>query len=383
MPCGRIRSANTVSAIRDDMHLKSNSHIGGIVISAAFALAQRDSWTGKQLLKGIIGAYEVSSILGVAVQQSQGYNRHIRPSGIVGAFGSAAAAITASKVSEDVAVNALAFAANMSSGFNEWAWAGGTEIYTEMGTASQSGIIAFDLAKAGMQCSETVLEGRVGLFAAFNASEGEMLFRKRLEAEVGKGLMDIRFKPVPGCNYAQTPLAVALQLARNQDLSAGVESVSLGCTSGAKNYPGCDNPGPFSTVQQTKMSIQFGVSAVLRHGHVSEELFSKYGDQEIAAMAVDCAVEGLSEYDQAFSEGRQPARIEVRLRDGKLVKEELADVPWLDESDVRARFQVEMEGVLPSAESRKLLAQRVQDLESSEDCSAIFKLFGEASPLRR
>ena len=71
------------------MHLKSNSHIGGIVISAALALAQRDGWTGEQLLKAIVGGYEASSLLGVAVQQSPGYNRHIRPSGICGAFGAA------------------------------------------------------------------------------------------------------------------------------------------------------------------------------------------------------------------------------------------------------------------------------------------------------
>lgn len=104
------------------MHLKSNSHIGGIIISASLALAQRDAWNGDQLLKGIVGGYEAASLLGVAVQQSPGYNRHIRPSGICGAFGAAAAVVVAQRFDENVAVNALAFAANMSSGFNEWAW---------------------------------------------------------------------------------------------------------------------------------------------------------------------------------------------------------------------------------------------------------------------
>src|ERR1700761_7101783 len=126
-----IRVLMALSAIRDDMHLKSNSHIGGIVISAALALAQRDGWSGEQLVKGIIGGYDMASILGVAVQQSPGYNRHFRPSGIVGAFGAAAAAVVATNPGEDIAVNALTFAANMASGFNEWAWAGGVEIYAE------------------------------------------------------------------------------------------------------------------------------------------------------------------------------------------------------------------------------------------------------------
>ena len=109
------------SAIRDDMHLKSNSHIGSMVLSAGWALAQRDSWSGEQLVRGFIGGYEAAALLGIAVQQSRGYNRHVRPSGVIGAFGSAAAAIVATNASEDIAVHALGFAANMASGFNEWA----------------------------------------------------------------------------------------------------------------------------------------------------------------------------------------------------------------------------------------------------------------------
>ncbi|KAF2104487.1 2-methylcitrate dehydratase PrpD [Rhizodiscina lignyota] len=375
-----VNSVLAHSAIRDDMHLKSNSHIGSMVISAALALAQREGWTGEQLLKGIIGAYDAASFLGVAVQQSPGYNRHIRPSGICGAFGSAAAAIAATNVSEEVAVNALAFAANMASGFNEWAWIGGTEIYVEMGTASQSGIAAFDLANAGMQCSETILEGRAGLFAAFNASQGESLFRKGLAGEIGKGLMDIRFKPVPGCNYAQTPLATALRCTKNHDLSAGIKRVVVDCTIGAKNYPGCDNPGPFSTIQETKMSIQFGVCGALLNGNVSEQLFKKYHDATITKMAAECVVEAAKEYDQSFSEGRQPARVEVTLADGTTVKEELPDVPWVDSNGVVSRFLEDTKPMLSSEDSRKKmdLAEGINWFRGSQTPSSLPKGSSEA-----
>lgn len=324
----------------------------------------------------------MASILGVAVQQSKGYNRHARPSGIVGAFGAAGAAIAATKVNEDVAVNALAFAANMASGYNEWAWAGGLEIYTEMGTASQSGIVAFDLAKAGMNCSESLLEGRAGLFAALTASEGESLFRRGLESEIGKGLMDVRFKPVPGCNYAQTPLAVALKLARKSKIPI-IKSVEVGCTIGAKNYPGCDNPGPFTSVQQTKMSIQFGVCAVLLFCDVSEKLFQKYGNDEITAMAAGCKVDSLTEYDQSFKEGRQPARVKVLLQDGSIIEEELSDVPWLDSDAVLSRFNEELKTVMESKTSREKIIDSIKDLGGLKDCSSLFGLFKEAVPLSK
>ena len=370
------------SAIRDDMHLKSNAHVGSMVISASLALAQRDRWTGEQLLRGIIGGYEMAALLGVAIQQSKDYNRHFRPSGAVGAFGAAAAAVTATSAEEDIAVNALCFAANMASGFNEWAWAGGVEIYTEMGTAAQSAIIAFDIANAGLKCSETILEGRAGLFAALNASSGSALFSEGLEDEIGSGIDAVRFKPVPGCNYAQTLVAVALRVAQNHDLSAGIDGVTVETTSAAKDYPGCDNNGPFSEIQQTKMSIQFGVCAVLLQGSVSEELFTMFDDRELSSLASKCTLQPDENYDRSFGEGRQPAAVEVRLKNGTTVREQLPDVPWLDAEAVRGRFHYEVQQVIKPDDVRRKVMSLVDDLEAVKDCSEIWQLFERAKPLQ-
>lgn len=362
------------SAIRDDMHLKSNSHIGSMVISAALALAQRDEWSGEQLLRGIIGGYEMASILGTAVQQSPGYNRHARPSGICGALGAAGAAIAATNPSEDVAVNALAFAANMASGFNEWAWAGGTEIYQEMGSASQAGIDAFELARAGLKCSETVLEGRAGLFAALNATQGADIFRRCLAMDIGQGILDVRFKPVPGCNYAQTPLAAALKLGRESDLSQGIEQVWINCTSGAMNYPGCNNLGPYTNVQQTKMSIQYGVCAVLLHGSVSEELFMKYDSKEINALVKHTTLECDPEFEEDFKAGRQPAFVKIQLQNNNCYHEKLSDVPWLDAESVRSRFAEETKDLLGQDRSAKLAAT-VENVRDMKDLSSLWEMF--------
>lgn len=259
--------------------------------------------------------------------------------------------------------------------------AGGQEIYTEMGTASQAGIIAVGLASSGMECSETLLEGKAGLFAALAASDGKTLFEKGLSADIGKGILDVRFKPAPGCNYAQTPLAVALRVAQKHKLTGTIKGVRIGCTTGAKNYPGCDNPGPFETVQQTKMSIQFGVCAVLLHGKVSEEVFSMFDSEEITAMASECIVESLPEYLEPFKEGRQPARVHVTLSDDTTVTEELDDVPWLDANAVTDRLHEEMGTIMDSEGNREELIQAVNGLGKSTDCSDLFKLFSKARAL--
>lgn len=259
--------------------------------------------------------------------------------------------------------------------------AGGQEIYTEMGTASQSGIIAVGLATCGMECSETLLEGRAGLFAALSASDAVALYKKGLSAEIGKGILDVNFKPVPGCNYAQTPLAVALRIAQKHNVAGNIKNVQVGCTTGAKNYPGCHNPGPFETLQQTKMSIQFGVCAVLTNGKVSEEVFQQFDSKEITKLASECMVEALPEYLEPFKEGRQPAKVQVTLSDGNSVTEELSDVPWLDAKAVENRLHEEMGTIMSSEDSRKALVEAVKTLGSSKDSSSLFKTFKSASAL--
>lgn len=169
------------SIIRDDLHLGAGAHIGVMVIPDALAMAEREGWAGAQLLKGIVGGYETCVALGVAVRGSgPSVNQHFRPSGVVGTSGAAGAGIAAgttgndmTSLSRQVAANALGLAANMAAGLNEWAWAGGMEINTQTGTASRGGITALDLARAGIQSSSTVLEGKDGLFAAYGSNVTE------------------------------------------------------------------------------------------------------------------------------------------------------------------------------------------------------------------
>jgi 2-methylcitrate dehydratase PrpD len=374
------------SAIRDDMHLQSNSHIGSMTISSVLAVAQRDGAAGEKMLKAIVAGYEMSAVLGAAFQQTKGYNQHIRPSGSCGAFGVAAAlaVLSSGEFNEDVATHAMAFAANMSSGFNQWAWSGGQEANAEMGTAASSGIIAYDLARAGLQCSEDVLEGKAGLFNAFNVSDSaQSKFQDWLSnSDAGRGLREVTFKPVPGCNYAQTPIAAATRLhkpfqeKKSNNASLEIEEIQVRSTSAAKIYPGCDNAAKkYNTVPQTKMSIQYGVSAVLLYGKPTEGLFQKFDDKAIPALAARCSISPLSEYDdQMRSDRRQPASVILKLSDGTTLEEHLKDVPWLNAAAVKTRFSEEVRSLVKNGRTESLL-QTILSLGQQPDCSEMMACF--------
>jgi 2-methylcitrate dehydratase PrpD len=332
------------SVIRDDMHLGSGSHIGVIVISAALAFAERGKWSSEKLLRAIVGGYEAAVMLGEAIRVQGKANPHFRPSGIVGAFGAAAAGIVGYGWEEKTAMSALSFAANSAAGVNEWPWAGGMEINTHMGTASRGGIVAVDLANAGMYSSDTVLEGRDGMFAAYGSGEiGARKFVQWLEQEeLGAGILGVKFKPAAGCNFIQTPLSVALKLgSKVKGKLDKVRKITVTTTTLAKEYPGCYNFGPFETVQQTKMSIQYGVSAALLYSRIDEEAYCHFGDEVVTRLVEKCEVNTDSVYDQQIMRGFQPCRICIELEDGTTIDDELPDVPWLDGKAVEERFQLE------------------------------------------
>lgn len=331
---------NAVTAhglIRDDMHIGSGGHIGVLVIPAMLALAQRERLPGIALSRGIVAGYHMAANLGLAIRTGA-KTHHFRPSGMIGAFGATAGAIAAMRPDEDAAASALGFAANFAAGLNEWPWSGGQEIYVHAGIAARNGLTAFDLSRTGLKASEQTLEGRDGMFAAFGAGpDANALFTQGLSNR--SAILDVRHKPFAGCNYIQTPIGAALALRRRTGLQArDIDAIAVSTFSVAREYPGCDCAGPFESVQQSKMSIQYGVSAALLYGNVDEAAYSNFRDPGLTELLGRCSTVTDPDMEGAFPL-TQPARVEVRLKNGAIISEALEDVPWLSDAEVEARFR--------------------------------------------
>ncbi|KAJ9499962.1 hypothetical protein LTR99_008591 [Exophiala xenobiotica] len=344
-------------AARDDMHLDSCAHMGGIVVSTVLAISQRDKWTGEQIIRGIIGGYEMGAVLGTAIRSSVSFNKHLRPSGLIGAFAAASAAIAATYEDEEVAVNALSLAVNMACGVNEWAHTGGEEIFIQNGTASRAGITAYDQARCGITSSDSVLEGRDGFLRAVNAGpDAANTFRNWIQTSpVGRGIIDVRFKPAPTCNFTQTTSALALRLAQRKIDMAELQQINITTTSGAMAYPGCNNAGPLRSSASGKLSIQYGVCAALAFGRLDEECLARVHHESVNRLMAKCSVAADSTYDEKYKEGLQPARIELVLHNGTVLREEASDVPWLNGPEVIARFLREISPLLSEEKAQRLL----------------------------
>jgi 2-methylcitrate dehydratase PrpD len=179
---------------------------------------------------------------------------------------------------------------------------------------------------------------------------------------------------VPGCNFVQTAAAAALQL--HAQLGAqgtrAIRRIVISTFSAARNYPGCDSVGPFSRLEQSKMSFQYAICAALRHGRLDNTIYSYYDDAELQRLI------GLTELriDPVFEQRilpAQPARVEVEMAHGERLASELADVPWFDAEAVRGRFLATAQPALGDEDTRRLV-KLVDTLWNQDDTSEFFSL---------
>jgi 2-methylcitrate dehydratase PrpD len=330
--------ANATTAhglVQEDMHTPSVAHIGVVVWPTLLALAEVERSTGADFVAAAVAGYQVTGRLGRAVIDKD-VARRFRPTGLLGATGAAAAGARLLRLSEDETTSAIALAANTAGGFNEWAHTGGDEMFFHPGFAARNAVTSVLLARAGARASESALDGRAGFYAAYGREAGAAL-------ELGGDweILAVYHKPVPACNFAQTPAQAALAV-RHADAIAphDIEQVVVRSFPEAIAYPGCDHAGPYASSLQAKMSIQLAVAAALVHGRLDETFYRSYaGDAAVASLARRVRLESDAEFAAGFPQ-RQGAEVIVSLKDGRSARRRLTALAPLDAAGVRERTRV-------------------------------------------
>ncbi len=102
---------------------------------------------------------------------------------------------------------------------------------------------SIELAELGAQASDGALDGPAGLLTAYlggKAIPDIALFDGTPE------LLAVYNKPVPACNFAQTPCQAALSAVSGQALPVDrIRKIRIAASYAAVHYPGCDYIGPF------------------------------------------------------------------------------------------------------------------------------------------
>jgi 2-methylcitrate dehydratase PrpD len=356
--------------VREDMHAGSITHLGVVVWPALLAFTERAPIDGRCFLAAAVAGYEAGARIGRALITAE-LARLFRPTGLVGPIAAALAASRLIRLDEEAAIQALAIAANTASGLNQWPHTGGSEMYFHPGFAARNAVSAVELAEAGALASETIFEGEAGLFAAFARR------RPDTSIELFEGgrfeILEVFNKPVPACNFAQTPCQAALRArARLGDRIDALRQIVVRVPGASRRYPGCDFSGPFRRALQAKMSIQFGVAAALASGAVVEENYRRLDDAKVLGLVDLIRLETDPDLSAAFP-GAQGAELELRLEDGTTIVERLADVVAATPAEVRERFQAAAAAVLGRPRAAAL-EHLIDGIESSDDVGTLLRL---------
>lgn len=368
--------ANAVAGhglVREDMHAGSIAHLGVVVWPTLLALAETRAISGRDVLRGALVGYEVGGRLGRQLVTPE-VARLFRPTGLVGPLAAAAAGAVALNLDTITTTSAMALAANCSAGLNEWAANGADEMYFHPGFAARNAIRSLALAEHGAWGSPSVLEGSAGLFAGFarTRQQGPIELFPGGRAE----LLAVFNKPVPACNFAQSPCQAALAAIEKAGCdSRRVRSVNVHASTAAITYPGCDARGPFTRPLQAKMSIAFGVAAAIARGGVEEGNYALLDDAEIArlmgatSLIVDPAI------DAVFPQ-RQAARVTLELDDGSRIGAAFDDVVAATPEFVRDRFRAAADAAMGHG-ARHRLEDLVTDLADLDDCAVLSQAAGK------
>lgn len=336
--------------VREDMHPGSISHLGIVVIPALLAVAETRPVTGRDFIAAMVAGYEVGGQVGRALMDREIAAIH-RPTGITGPIAAAAACARLMGLPVAGIANAVALAANTTSGFNQWAHTGGSEMFFHAGFAARNAVTAARLAAAGAFASPSALDGVAGLFAAFgkrDAAQAVRLFEGAPE------ILSVYHKPVPACNFAQTPAQAALQAVQSTHLAPSkVGAIEIRVPQAGASYPGCDHTGPFATILQAKMSIQFNVAAAILNERIAESNF-EHLDAPALRYLVSVTRLVVDDGMTAAYPGLQGGAVTLRSIDGDIYRAHLDDVIPADDAAVHARFRSALAAAMDDATAQSV-----------------------------
>jgi 2-methylcitrate dehydratase PrpD len=293
----------------DDLHRRSVTHPGCVVVPTVFATAEKKGSSADEILAAVLHGYEAMCRVGNAVGPTHYQTWH--NTATCGPYGSAMAAAAINQLDDEQSMHALGNAGTQSSGFWEFLDTGAMSKHLHAGRAAESGIVAVQLAALDFTGPPAVLEGKRGFFAAACPDADPAAVLADPQAPWQLTLTSI--KPWPCCRHTHPAIDAALEI-HGQVATADIASVKVETYQSALDV--CDRPNPASEYA-AKFSLYHTVAAALQHGHVDFDSFDagvRSGlDGLRARISIAASEPWVSAYPASWG-----ARVSVTMNDGSV-----------------------------------------------------------------
>lgn len=380
----------------DDVHDAGVIHPAVVVVPTCLAVAEkRPPVQGKELLTVVALGVDMMCRLALALKpgydpssqqvpnrkyQTERVKQGWHLTTLMGHLVAAGVAGRLLGLNEEEMVNAFGIAYHQASGNLQGRDDGALTKRMGPGFAVRSGIVSALLAKKGLSGATHVLDGHYGLYKLYFQGGYDP---EELTKDLGvhfEGL-NVSLKPYPCCRGVHASIDAALQASRRGSIRVEeIEEVTIFVDEGA--YVSLCTPLEVKTKPRSPVDAQFsipwGVAVALAKGNVSVAHFGDTAIKDPEILGVGEKIRVRMDQNLNSDTGTPPGKVEVRLKDGRILLEEV-DSPLgspqrpMSYEECVQKFMMCASGILP-AERVERTAQMVQSLEGLDDVRELVKL---------
>ena len=358
----------------DDTHTGSIVHGSAVLAAAALAAGEAHGASGDAVIRSYALWYEVFIRMGLAAAggfQARGFQ--LTSGG--GALCAAGIAADLAGLDEEQTAAAFGIALSQASGVFEFLTNGSTVKSMHPGWAAHAGLMAAEMAAAGMTGPLTAIEGRFGLFRLFAGDEGAPARFAAMIEDLGQvwHLQDAAYKFHPCCHYLH-PFIEAARLLMDEGIThSQIARFDCGVPQGAAGIVA----EPWTTKihaagHLARWSLPVCVAMQLVDGRVDLASFEQPLSPGVADLAARSDWHVL--HDSAFPT-RFDAFLRLTLHDGRVLDRRIDDVHGNGSrppsaAQIDAKFASNLARLAPGRDAGPLLAA-LDGLADAPDTAAL------------
>jgi 2-methylcitrate dehydratase PrpD len=303
----------------DDIHGGAGTCIGGMIIPALIAMAEKFGGHGRRFLEAVVVGYETTARVGLAINAPSLFARGWWPSSICGAFGVAAAGAKflgwpAAKTANALGIASL-HAGGMITGGNE----GATARHLIFGRAAQNGIVSLLATEHGLTGPKRAFEDPRG-FCLTLCSEPKWEYLEEMDRY---HLPDVAFKPYPCARQLHAGVEALLKLIGQYNVTPDmIEEVELSVPT--PNATIVSRPLTPISRAATLGSGQYVMAVTALRGKMDLQSFEEefLRSFEVQALMTKVKVKGEIELDRHFPQ-YWPGRVTLKVSNGRVCTHEV------------------------------------------------------------
>ena len=364
----------------DDVHRQGILHVGAVTMPALIAVTElKPGMSGAEFLTSAVAGYEIGPRVGKCMGQehiTQGWHS----GATLGVFSAAAGAARGLGLDVEKTVHALGIAGTQASGLMAVQY-GAMAKRLHAGRSSQSGLYGALLASNGYTGIVNVLESEYGGFCTTFSGSQDGFNLAELTGGLGERFetmrISLKFYSCVLTNHT-TLDAIRNMQARHPFGADDVEKFVVHGSRVTVDHVGWKYSPEGLTSGQ--LNLPFCVSTLMLEGDVFVDQFSENSFTDAARIAYADKVEVLHDpkVTAKGSNHRHEVRVEVHLKDGTMLKDEVAaprgsEHSFASEGDIVDKFEKLAIHALPMDQVERL-RDAVLGLDDLEDAGEIFRL---------